>query len=260
MGDLPKILGFLAMLAAVALLLLLYGPIAQLADYHRFADTRTLLGLGNFSDTASNVPFLLIGVAGIAWWLVQPARERSLAWLSVFAGAIGCCFGSWAYHQNPNDATLVWDRLPIALTFMAFFVAILEDHYGRDVTPKLILPALILGAAGVFYWRATSDLRLYLWTQIVPLLAVPMALLLFPARHTHRGWYGAILACYALAKLTEIWDFQIFAATGRSISGHTLKHLLAAAGLACMFWMLAQRRARAPRGVVAARDRSGGYV
>jgi hypothetical protein len=240
-----KTLEFLAMPVAVALPLLLYGPIAQFADYHRFADTRTFLGLNNFSDTASNVPLLLIGVAGIVWWLVQPAAERSLAWLVVFAGAIGCGFGSWAYHQNPNDATLVWDRLPIALTFMAFFVAILEDHYGREATPKLIFPALVLGAAGVFYWRATGDLRLYLWTQIVPLLAIPMALLLFPARHTRRRWYWPMLACYVLAKVTEVADFQIFEATGRTISGHTLKHLLAAAGLACMFWMLARRRAGA---------------
>ena len=226
---------------AVALILLFFGPIAQFADYHRFADTRTLLGLRNFSDTASNLPFLLIGVAGIAHGLIQPARERSLAWLAVFIGAVGCCIGSWAYHQAPNDATLVWDRLPIALTFMAFFVAVLEDHYGPEVTPKLMLPALVLGAAGVLYWEATGDLRLYLWTQIVPLLAVPMALLLFPARFTRRGWYWAVLACYVLAKAAEVADFQIFEATGRAISGHTLKHLLAALGLGFVLWMLARR-------------------
>lgn len=236
-----KTLGFLAPPLIVALVLFLYGPIPQFADYHRFADTRTFLGLRNFSDTASNLPFLVIGIAGTVHWSTQRADERSIAWLLVFIGAIGCCFGSWSYHQDPNDATLVWDRLPIALTFMAFFIAILEDHYGREVTPKLILPALILGAAGVFYWQATGDLRLYLWTQIVPLLAVPAALLLFPARLSHRGWYWAVLACYVLAKLAEVADFPVFEATGRAISGHTLKHLIAALGLGLALWMLARR-------------------
>lgn len=236
-----KTVEFLTPPFGVALVLFLYGPIPQYADYHRFADTRTFLGLPNFSDTVSNIPFLLIGIAGIAHWLVQPVRERSLAWLFVFIGAVGCAFGSWLYHQDPNDATLVWDRLPIALTFMAFFVAILEDHFGREVTPKLILPALILGAAGVFYWKATGDLRLYLWTQIVPLLAVPAALLLFPARFSHRGAYWAVLACYVLAKVAEVADFPIFEATGHAISGHTLKHLVAALGLGLALGMLVRR-------------------
>jgi hypothetical protein len=245
-----KTIEFAAMPAVVALALLLYGPIAQFADYHRFADTRSVFGLGNFADTASNVPFLLVGAAGVVFWPMRPAAERSLAWLAVFAGAIACGFGSWHYHQGPNDATLVWDRLPIALTFMAFLVAILEDHYGPTATRALLAPALIIGAAGVFYWRETADLRLYLWTQIVPLLAVPAALLLFPARHARRGWYWAVLACYALAKVAELADFQIFEAAGRAISGHTLKHLFAALGLGFALWMLARR------GTIAAHDRS----
>ncbi|HEX7249749.1 MAG TPA: hypothetical protein VF262_05120, partial [Burkholderiales bacterium] len=74
-----KTVEFLTPPFGVALVLFLYGPIPQYADYHRFADTRTFLGLPNFSDTASNIPFLLIGIAGIAHWVVQPARERSLA-------------------------------------------------------------------------------------------------------------------------------------------------------------------------------------
>jgi len=236
-----KALGFLTPPVVIALVLFLYGPIAQFADYHRFADTRTLFGLGNFADTASNIPFLLIGAAGVAFWLMRPAAERSPAWLAVFAGAIACGIGSWHYHQGPNDATLVWDRLPIALTFMAFFVAILEDHYGPAATRALLLPALIVGAAGVFYWRETADLRLYLWTQIVPLLAIPSALLLLPQRRRGRGWYWAILACYVLAKITEVADFRIFEWTGHAVSGHTLKHLLAALGLGFAFWMLAAR-------------------
>jgi hypothetical protein len=246
--------GFALMPVAVAAVLLMHGPIAQFADYHRFADSRAMAGLANFADTISNVPFLLIGLAGILHWLRSEGEERSLAWLAVFAGAVFVCFGSWHYHQNPNDETLVWDRLPIAFTFMAFFVAVLEDHLGRRTASALLLPALISGAAGVFYWKETGDLRPYLWTQIVPLLAVPLALGVFRARYTHRRWYWAVFACYALAKVAEVLDFQIFRMTGTLVSGHTLKHLVAAAGLVFLLWMLLQRRplASAPPIVTAA--------
>lgn len=41
------------------------------------------------------------------------------------------------------------------------------------------------------------------------------------------GWYIA-------AKLLEHFDPQIFALTGHVVSGHTLKHVAAAVGVACM--------------------------
>jgi hypothetical protein len=234
--------GFALMPVGVAALLLLYGPIAQLADYHHFADGRDIAGLANFADTVSNVPFLLIGLAGILSWVKCRPEDRSFAWLAVFAGAVLVCFGSWHYHQNPNDQTLVWDRLPIALTFMAFFVAVLEDHLSRDTGSALLLPALLVGGAGVFYWKETDDLRVYLWTQIVPLLSVPLALWIYRPRYSHRNWYWAVFACYGFAKVAEVMDLRIFDLTGELVSGHTLKHLIAAAGLAFVLWMLMRRR------------------
>lgn len=36
------------------------------------------------------------------------------SWTLFFAGVTAVAFGSSYYHLKPNDATLVWDRLPVS--------------------------------------------------------------------------------------------------------------------------------------------------
>ncbi len=50
-----------------------------------------------------------------------------------------------------------------------------------------------------------------------------------------------VVGFYALAKVLETFDTPIFAA-GRIVSGHTLKHLAAAAAGYCILRMLQKRR------------------
>lgn len=59
----------------------LHGPVAQLPNYHQFADQMTLFGIPHFCDVLSNIGFALIAL----WqWLYRtPASER---W--AFAGAL----------------------------------------------------------------------------------------------------------------------------------------------------------------------------
>ena len=60
----------------------------------------------------------------------------------------------------------------------------------------MLVPALVLGIASVFWCRYTDDLRIYILVQLAPLLAIPFVLAMFPARHTHRGYlmYGPCLS------------------------------------------------------------------
>lgn len=59
-------LGFLFGIAAVSLAaLLLVPPIPQSQIYHGFADRQTLLGIPNFWNVVSNLPFLLVGALGL---------------------------------------------------------------------------------------------------------------------------------------------------------------------------------------------------
>src|SRR5262245_15202615 len=59
-----RVLGFLG-LGIVALgLVFCLSPIPQDLSYHTFADDRTMLGVPNFLNVASNLPFIVVGVLG----------------------------------------------------------------------------------------------------------------------------------------------------------------------------------------------------
>src|SRR5215469_11665902 len=57
----------LAGLTAISLAgLALLPKIPQDQAYHQFADQRTLLGIPNFWNVVSNIPFLVVGAVGLA--------------------------------------------------------------------------------------------------------------------------------------------------------------------------------------------------
>jgi hypothetical protein len=229
------------LLAPLAYLLLLHDPIPQDPGYHMFADVRTCIGIPNFGNVASSIAFLLVGVAGTWWcWRNRDVPARG-AWLVFFAGVALVFFGSAYYHWKPGNDTLVWDRLPMAVAFMGLFAALIGEHAGERLGRALLAPAVIVGAASVAWWHYSDDLRIYVWVQAAPLVAIPLLLALFPGRYTHRRYllYGA--ACYALAKIAEHYDRETYALTSLLISGHTLKHLLAAGGPLCVYLMLRRR-------------------
>ena len=222
-------------------------PIAQDPRYHDLADGRTLLGIPNFVNVASNLPFLIIGIAG----LLGPPQTRPPAgawpvWAVFFAGVALTGLGSAYYHLAPADPTLVWDRLPMTLAFMGLFVALLSEHAGERLTRYLLAPAILIGLASIGWWLYADDLRLYLWVQGAPLLAVLLALLLFPPRYTHRAYLLYGLGFYVLAKIAEFHDPELYALTAETLSGHSAKHLLASVSALYVCLMLRRREPTPP--------------
>jgi hypothetical protein len=196
------------------------GPIAQDPAYHHFADGRTILGVPNFLNVVSNVPFVVIGILGL--------RATKSATARVFFGAVtATAFGSAWYHLQPDDQTLFCDRLPMAVGFMALFALVIGDRLGERLAGWLSAPLIAAGVASVVCWRLTGDLRMYGLVQFFPLVAIPAMMLLFPSRGGGGSSLAAGLVCYAVAKLLELLDAPIFA-LGHVVSGHTLKHLIAA--------------------------------
>ena len=233
-------------LATVALagLLWAHGPIAQWADYHAFGDDRAWLGLPNAANVLSNLPFLAIGLWAL-WRLRRaPATSSSLAAWRAFALAMVLTgLGSSAYHWAPSNASLVGDRLPIAWACAALAAAFLGERVGTHWSRvRALVVMLAIATLAVAFWWLTEragqgDLRLYLFVQFLPMLLVPLGLGLglaatTPVATPARAWW-AVLGCYAAAKLFEIADRPVFASLG-GLSGHTLKHLLAAAGAALL--------------------------
>ena len=111
----------LMLVALASLAIFAWPPIHQSLEYHRFVDTRTIFGVPNFWNVASNLPFVLVGLAGLAWMARHVTKvDRCLraAWLVLFVGVVLVGLGSSWYHLAPGNATLVWDRLPMTLAFM----------------------------------------------------------------------------------------------------------------------------------------------
>ncbi len=228
--------------APLAYLLLLHAPIPQDKGYHFFADVRTCLGIQNFGNVASNLAFLLVGAIGALWCARNLNTGARLSWMVFFAGVALVFAGSGYYHGTPNDDTLVWDRLPMTLAFMGLFAALVSEHLGAQFERPVLIPALIIGVASVFWWRYTDDLRVYVWVQGAPLLAIPFILAMFQGRYSHRGYLLYGLAFYAAAKVAEYYDRETFGLTSQFISGHSVKHLLAAGAPLFLLLMLQRRR------------------
>lgn len=222
--------------------MLLLQPIVQDLNYHDFADRRALFGIPNFLDVISNLPFLLIGIAGTVLVLrYRPDSSRS-AWMTFFVGVALVGFGSAYYHWNPTNDTLVWDRLTMTIVIMSLFVALLAEYVDARMGRYLLLPALLVGLSSVMYWHWFGDLRFYVWIQFMPLLVLPVLIASFRSHYSRQWLLAMSLACYVLAKFAEAYDREVFLYTGGSISGHTLKHLLSALACGVVLVMLATRK------------------
>ncbi len=251
-----------AAVAAIAVALLV-GRIDAPVTYYRFADTRRILGVPNFMDVVSNVGFLIVGALGLAYlWggdeRADPER-REVRWpFTVFFGCVVLStFGSDTFHLEPlladgslNSAGMLWDRLPITVAFMALLAAFVADrvHAGAGL---VLLPLLVAaGVAATLYWYATynagaGDLRPYALVQAYPAVAIVLMCWLFPGRHTHGRYVLYLLLWYGVAKAFEAYDGKVYDLLGSTVSGHTVKHLLAAVAA---YVVLAMLRRTAPEG------------
>jgi hypothetical protein len=231
-----RVVILLVLMVASLLGLLLLPPIPQNQNYHDFADQWTFLGIPNFWNVVSNFPFVVIGAAGV--W--QSRRDPAIVIL--FLGILLTGFGSAYYHLDPDDRSLFWDRLPMAISFMAILAIAIEERVDAKAGSILLWPLVAVGIFSLLLWRWTGDLRLYGWVQFFPCLAVPLLFLLFRPKYTGTSYWLVAAALYALAKVFEFYDEAIYS-FGSIVSGHTLKHFAAAA--AC-FTILMYFRIRRP--------------
>jgi hypothetical protein len=243
---------FFIVTVVVILAAALAPRVPQPQSYHQFADQRTWLGTPNFGDVASNFLFALVGIWGLWFLLNERGRRQFLDQRERWPYALGffglflTAFGSSYYHVAPDNGRLVWDRLPMTLVFMPLVAAMIAERISV-IAGLWLLPMLTaIGAACVWEWyaselRGEGDLRMYAAVQVYALVILLVALLL-PPRYTRNTDLLCIVGFYALAKILETWDRQVFALTGRTLSGHTLKHLAAAMAGYWVLRMLIKRR------------------
>jgi hypothetical protein len=226
----------------------LLPPIGQNPAYHMFADQREILGVPNFWNVVTNIPFILVGLIGLGFLaLGKPGvivRDLIAAYIFFFLGIALTGFGSGYYHLAPGSERLFWDRLPMTLAFMAFFCLVVGGNISTKLGKRLLLPLTSIGALSVLYWICSEragqgDLRPYALVQFLPAVLIPMILWMFPARFIRHRYVWGMLGLYTLSKIAEEFDEFLFDLFG-VVSGHSLKHLTAAA--AALFFLVAVMR------------------
>ncbi|KAL3382377.1 hypothetical protein AABB24_002095 [Solanum stoloniferum] len=207
-------------------LMIVTPAIPQSQEYHNFADQRKFLGL----VLCHHGNYFKLSLQGELW-----------GWTCFYIGVAAVAFGSAYYHLKPNDARLVWDRLPMTVAFTSIIgIFIIERIDERKGTVSLI-PLILAGVVSIMYWRFFDDLRPYAAVQFVPCLAIPLMAILLPPMYTHSTYWLWAAGFYLLAKIEEAADKPIYNWTYHIVSGHTVKHLCAAMVPVFLTLMLAKR-------------------
>ncbi len=251
-----KFLLLFAVVVTMGAAMFFVPPIPQSESYHHFADTRPLDAIPNAGNVLSNFFFLIVGVLGMRLVLrdrkpeenplfIDPAEKWPYALF--FLGVALTTFGSGYYHAAPDDARLVWDRLPMTLGFMSLLAATIGERISIRIGLRSLAPLLALGIASVLYWnftqdRGQGDLRPYALVQFGSLAILLLLVALFPPRYTRGGDLVVALGIYVASKLFEAADSVIFDA-GRIVGGHSIKHVAAAISA---FWIYRMLKLRSP--------------
>lgn len=243
----------LAILAAITLLLFAFElslqPILQRVSYHNFADQRSWLGVPNAWNVLSNISFALAGAWGL-YLLFLPGKvhfvdeRQRFPWIFVSIGLILTAIGSSYYHLAPNNARLVFDRLPITIIFMSYVTALISERINVLLSlwlwPLLLISGFysVLLTSGLY---GNSDIRFYLGVQVFTFLA-SLVMLLMRSPYTRNFDIVFVLLLFGIGRVFEIFDHQIYFYTHDVISGHTLKHLVDALAGAWLIRMIYKRK------------------
>ncbi|XP_052733905.1 uncharacterized protein LOC108339544 isoform X2 [Vigna angularis] len=223
----------LVSLFCFVVLMIVTPAIPQSQEYHNFADHRKFFGITNALNVISNFPFLVIGLVGLVLCYHGNYFRLSLqgeiwGWTCFYVGVAAVAVGSSYYHLKPDDARLVWDRLPMTVAFTSIIAIFIIERIDERKGTVSIIPLLLAGIISIVYWRFFDDLRPYALVQFVPCIAIPIMAILLPPMYTHSTYWLWAAGFYLLAKVLEATDEVIYGWTHHIVSGHTLKHLAAA--------------------------------
>ncbi|KAF3516100.1 hypothetical protein DY000_02062697 [Brassica cretica] len=231
-----------------SVLMIVTPTIPQSQAYHDFADQRTFFGIPNALNVISNFPFLIIGLIGLVLCFYPDdyfrfsLRGEKLGWTCFFVGVAAVAFGSSYYHLHPDDARLVWDRLPMTIAFTSIMAIFVIERIDEHKGTYSIVPLLLVGLVSILYWRQVLNFGLF-----VPCIVIPLMAILLPPMYTHSTYWLWAAGFYLLAKVEEAADKPIYSWTHHILSGHSIKHVCAAMVPVFLTLMLAKRSVQTER-------------
>ncbi|MGV0985638.1 MAG: hypothetical protein ACOYB2_13895 [Limnohabitans sp.] len=228
-------------LASLGVSLNAHGHTHLHAHGHPFVDARSWWGIPNTLDVLSNLPMLLVGL----WGMVRIGRTWPSAWpsasqarrpaLLAFAGLVLTWAGSSVYHWHPVPATLVLDRLGMAVTFAGVLGWAVAERlhllWATRFAGCVVVAGAVSAALPVCGGRVMPWAVLQFGGLALVLAHAALTLREGAGRWTFKSPWLALVGCYVLAKWLELQDEQIFVWTHQLVAGHTLKHLAAACAL-----------------------------
>ena len=216
-----------AAIVAAAVCMIVLGPIERSEGFHHYADQRTWIGIPHAGDVLSNLAFVL--VAGVYLRRI-PGLALAVAWIGI---------GSAIYHWAPSDTTLSLDWAPIGVTLMLVLAAVIHDRIGPRAGLVVHGFGPVAAVFAVGYWLMTGgtgdgdgnrgDMAPYVTVQLLGVALPPLLALVAPGRIATR-WLLVAVGCFVAARVLGAYDGQLLDAI--AISGHSLKHVAAAAAAA----------------------------
>jgi len=214
--DSPTLWGWVGLSLAVLFTLgtfVAIPPYYQPEAYHHFTDFRPWGRLPNALNVLSNLPFLIVGLWG--WRKARRAEEGNrLSWTVFFLGLVTVGLGSAWYHLAPNNATLLWDRLPMAWTFMALLTLAARLHFKRLPEAGVLGGLTVVGILSVCTWYfihapGGGDLRFYGMVQFGGTGLAVFWFLTSKLPKRAKVWALLSVVFYAGAKLAEWGDWPV---------------------------------------------------
>ena len=224
-------ISFLTGLIILLILAIFLPSIQQNQNYHNFADKRVLFGVNNAFDTLSNLAFIIVGALGLFNFynnqFIKISNSFSVILNLFFISIILTGLGSGYYHLNPNDFTLVFDRLVLTLVFTFVLAMVASIRISERSGFHTLAELVILGPFTVLIWNYNGNLTPYIILQYGGVVIVILTLILTKASKPS-PCFTSLIILYGFAKITEFYDEKIFTLSENVISGHTLKHLISA--------------------------------
>lgn len=221
-----------SMTLAAATGLIAWGPILLTADMHRYADSRTWLGMITGANAWVHATMFVAGAWGRratreSSWATKLRRPWQLFHLCAMLSAAmaGVC------HARSSNALFLLAHVSMAGGFMMLTSGLLAERGHARFGSSLSCGVCLLGVGVTGYVMllvrllgGSLDLRLLMLLELIPLLVIPAGALSLPGRSTRASHWIVVLSLYVLAKVLGTADAAILETSGW-ISGHTLQHL-----------------------------------
>lgn len=214
---------------AVGLSLNAHGHVHLYAHGHPFVDARQWRNIPNTLDVCSNLPLVVVGAWGLGVWRGRSLPKHSRRATGVFfAGLLFSGLGSAWYHWAPDASGLVWDRLGMAVAFAGALSLAVAERLGQAAAARALLVLLPVGALSAAWPWLMGDVLPWAVLQFGGMAAIVVLALRRAVPEAIGVRLGALIGLYALAKALELGDAVVFDATAQIVSGHSLKHVVAA--------------------------------